>query len=75
MCFFPFETFIAFMCFLKDALVTFRNLQWLQDDVEEGWDSGPDKTNSRWFGNAETSREPSRASGNYKPAFIEVVIV
>ena len=26
-------------------------------------------------GNAETSREPSRASGNYKPAFIEVVIV
>ena len=51
----------AFMCFFKDALVRFRKLDWSEDDVEEGRDSGrdnvddveedsgPDKTNSRWL--------------------------
>ena len=49
------------MCFFKDALVRFRKLDWSEDDVEEGRDSGrdnvdaveedsgPDKTNSRWL--------------------------
>ena len=44
-----------------------------EDDVEEGCESRQDK--QPLVGNAETSREPYRASGNYKPAFIEVVIV
>ena len=62
------------MCFFKETLGTSINLHWShcgEDDVEGC--SRQDK--QRLVGNAETSREPSQASGNYKPAFIEVVIV